>query len=81
MSIFGFSSGYVLLAALGGWLAVNVARRLLLCIRLAALPGPWASNFTHMPHSKAMLSGDCHNWYAQISKKHGMLSALAGQGL
>ncbi|KAH7374639.1 cytochrome P450 [Plectosphaerella cucumerina] len=77
MSIFGFSLTCLLVAALGGWLAVRVVRRLLLCIRLAALPGPWSSNFTHLPHSKAMLSGDCHTWYAQISKKHGPVARIA----
>ncbi|KAH6677016.1 cytochrome P450 71A20 [Plectosphaerella plurivora] len=77
MSIFGFSSGDVVAAVLGGWLAMGVIRRLLLCIRLAGLPGPWATAVSHVPHSRAMLSGDCHSWYAQISKKYGPVARVA----
>lgn len=79
MTIFGFSLGYVAAAALAGWAAVAVVRRLLLIIRLAGVPGPWATHFTHMPHSRAMLGGECHNWYAEMSRKYGTSAGLRWQ--
>lgn len=39
--------------------------------RLRKFGGPKWSGITDVPHSRAMLRGNCHLWYAEANKKYG----------
>src|SRR5688572_19818399 len=67
----GFTPASIIVAVLAGWIGVGIVRRLLLRHRLTKFRGPWLTEFSHIPHSRAMLGGDCHNWYAQINQEYG----------
>ncbi|KAK0384024.1 hypothetical protein NLU13_8113 [Sarocladium strictum] len=77
MSIFGFTRASLIVTALVGGLIASIVRRLLLRDKLAKFPGPWLTNFSHIPHSRAMLSGDCHEWYAQVTREFGPVARIA----
>jgi hypothetical protein len=74
MGILGFRPASITVAVLAMWIAVGTIRRLLLRHRLTKFRGPWLMEFSHIPHSRAMLGGDCHNWYARINQEYGSSS-------
>ena len=67
---FQFSSEHaLLLCGLAGlyYVAVTIANY----ARLRSFPGPRWTGVSNWPHSRAMLAGNCHEWYAQVNRTHG----------
>lgn len=73
MGILSSLSGQgTLMPILGALLCLYLIRRLVVYLRLARFEGPWWTSFTHWPHSSAILSGRCYEWYAKLSDDYGM---------
>lgn len=77
MAIVESASRPIIAAVLVACLTAAIIKRMLLRNKVAKFPGPWLTSFSHMPHSKAMLSGDVHNWYAKISQDYGPVARIA----
>ncbi|OJJ07012.1 hypothetical protein ASPVEDRAFT_46392 [Aspergillus versicolor CBS 583.65] len=45
--------------------------------KLRHFPGPRWTAISDWPHSLAMLSGNCHKWYADVSEKYGPIARVA----
>ncbi|KAJ6109612.1 hypothetical protein N7486_001847 [Penicillium sp. IBT 16267x] len=43
--------------------------------------GPSWTGISNWPHSMAILRGNCHEWYAEVNKKHGPIARIAPQVL
>ncbi|KXH42947.1 cytochrome P450 [Colletotrichum simmondsii] len=70
MGIFGTLLGKAAAPALAVLLCWCVVRRAALYVKLRHLGGPWWSGLTHWPHSKAIISPNCHEWYADINERY-----------
>jgi hypothetical protein len=46
-------------------------------LRLRRFNGPFLACFTNLLHSKAMISGACHEWYAEMNTRFGSLARIA----
>ncbi|KAJ5780422.1 hypothetical protein N7457_005582 [Penicillium paradoxum] len=46
-------------------------------VKLRQFRGPSWTNISHWPHSIALLRGNCHEWYAEVNKKHGPIARIA----
>ncbi|CAL5870646.1 uncharacterized protein PFLUO_LOCUS4886 [Penicillium psychrofluorescens] len=45
--------------------------------KLRQFRGPLWTGISNWPHSLAMLRSNCHEWYAEVSKKHGPIARVA----
>lgn len=81
MGIFGTLLGRAAAPALAFLLCWCVVRRAALHFKLRHLGGPWWSGLTHWPHSKAIISPNCHEWYADINERYGMRNYLSAHSL
>lgn len=54
-----------------GLLGLYIFRAIIAYAKLRQFQGPSWTSISNWPHSMAMLRGNCHEWYAEISKKHG----------
>ncbi|KAL2830846.1 cytochrome P450 [Aspergillus cavernicola] len=45
--------------------------------KLRQFRGPAWASISNWPHSMAMLRGNCHEWYEEVSKKHGPIARVA----
>lgn len=45
--------------------------------KLRQFQGPSWTGISNLPHSIAMLGGNCHEWYALVNKKHGGCEAFS----
>lgn len=57
-----------LLAAL---VLLYLTRTALVWAKLRRFSGPRWAGFSDWPHSTALLSPNCHDWYAEVSEKYG----------
>ena len=71
MEILSYIPRYVwfILSAL---LCLFIIDRIIVSSRTIKFKGPWLTNWSHFPHSKALLGPSCHDWYTEISTKYGM---------
>lgn len=60
---------------LGFLVVVFFINKLVVYARLRQFRGPRWTGFTDLPHSKALLQ-NCHEWYADISDKYGVLTSI-----
>ncbi|WQF88082.1 Putative cytochrome P450 [Colletotrichum destructivum] len=56
---------------------VYIVRRITLYYKLRQFAGPWWSSLTHLPHSRAMVTPNCHEWYAELNEKYGPIVRIA----
>lgn len=54
-----------------GLLGLYVFRIIATYVKLMQFRGPPGTGISNWPHSMAMLRGNCHEWYAEVNKKHG----------
>jgi hypothetical protein len=52
-------------------LSLYVFRIITTYAKLMQFRGPSGTGISNWPHSMAMLRGNCHEWYAEVNKKHG----------
>ncbi|KAK8929521.1 hypothetical protein H634G_03911 [Metarhizium anisopliae BRIP 53293] len=45
--------------------------------KLRRFAGPPWTGLSNVPHSRAMLRGDCHRWYADVNRKYGPIARVA----
>ncbi|KAI0103839.1 cytochrome P450 [Nemania sp. FL0031] len=70
---------------LKSWLIIGVAvllgtflfNRIRVLIQLRHIKGPFLSKVSWIPHSLALLSGDCHNWYNELNQQYGPLTIIS----
>ncbi|CAI7583618.1 unnamed protein product [Penicillium glandicola] len=60
-----------------GLLTLYIFRVLTNYVKLRQFRGPLGTGISNWPHSMAMLRGNCHEWYAEVSKKHGPIARVA----
>ncbi|KAL2864022.1 cytochrome P450 [Aspergillus lucknowensis] len=60
-----------------GLLAFYVLGIITAYAKLRQFRGPRWTGISNWPHSLAMLSGRCHEWYAEVSNKHGPIARVA----
>ncbi|KAH7304718.1 cytochrome P450 [Stachybotrys elegans] len=60
-----------------GAASLYLLRSLWSYLRLRRFKGPLAAGFTNLLHSRAMISGRCHEWYAEMNAKYGSLARIA----
>ncbi|OHE92219.1 cytochrome P450 [Colletotrichum orchidophilum] len=53
-------------------LSLYIVKRVALYFKLRHFGGPWWTGVSHWPHSRAIISPNCHEWYAEMNEKHGM---------
>ncbi|KAM6483357.1 cytochrome P450 [Trichoderma sp. SZMC 28011] len=68
--------GSVLLLA-GGLISFFVFGRIVTYARLRSFKGPFLSNFTNLPHRKALFQQRCQEWYGEICEKYGPIARIA----
>ncbi|PNP54451.1 hypothetical protein THARTR1_05008 [Trichoderma harzianum] len=68
--------GSVLLLA-GGLISLFVIGRIATYARLRSFKGPFLSNFTNLPHRKALFQQRCQEWYGEICEKYGPIARIA----
>ncbi|KJZ72064.1 hypothetical protein HIM_08519 [Hirsutella minnesotensis 3608] len=61
----------------GGLVLLFVVNRVVWYFRLRRFGGPFWAGLSDWPHSLAMLQGRCHEWYADVSEKHGPIARVA----
>lgn len=54
-----------------GLVGIYIARLIWQFVKLRRFPGPRWTGLSNIPHSRAMLDGECHKWYADVSRKYG----------
>ncbi|KAK1995933.1 cytochrome P450 [Colletotrichum falcatum] len=54
-----------------------VIKRIALYAKLRQFDGPWWTGITHLPHSRAILTPNCHEWYAEMNEKYGTFARIA----
>lgn len=54
-----------------GLLGLYIFRIITTYAKLRQFRGPSWTGISNWPHSMAMLRGNCHEWYAEVNKKHG----------
>ncbi|OGE46976.1 hypothetical protein PENARI_c081G00866 [Penicillium arizonense] len=62
-------------------LSLYVFRIITTYAKLMQFRGPSGTGISNWPHSMAMLRGNCHEWYAEVNKKHGPIARVAPQVL
>ncbi|KAL2858433.1 cytochrome P450 [Aspergillus pseudoustus] len=70
-------SGQLVAALVGALVGLYIVRTLTTYAKLRSFRGPSWTAISNWPHSMAMLSGHCHEWYAQVSKKYGPIARVA----
>ncbi|ERF76352.1 hypothetical protein EPUS_09320 [Endocarpon pusillum Z07020] len=65
------------LALVGAVLLGTVAARLSQFWRLRKFPGPFGTGVSWLWHSCAVLSGNAHRWYGDVTEKHGSIARVA----
>lgn len=73
-SVAGLPASVVLLAA--GLFGLLVVGRALQFARLRSFKGPFLTNFTNLPHRKALFKERAHEWYAEVCEKYGATTPL-----
>lgn len=58
-------------ATIVGLIAISIFKAITRYTKLRHFPGPRWTAISDWPHSLAMLRGNCHKWYADVSEKHG----------
>lgn len=54
-----------------GLLGLYIFKVITTYAKLRQFQGPSWTGISNLPHSIAMLGGNCHEWYARVNKKHG----------
>ncbi|WYZ45645.1 hypothetical protein EsH8_VIII_000961 [Colletotrichum jinshuiense] len=80
MSVLNSFLGLAIVPALFALVCVYAVKRIVLYYKLRHFGGPWWSAITHLPHSRAMVTPNCHEWYAGMNEKHGPIARI-GPGL
>lgn len=60
-----------------GLIAVYLYIKVHSFIKLRRFKGPWLSRFSEIPHIRAFLSEECHNWYTEVSNKYGQIAVVS----
>ncbi|KAK4155663.1 cytochrome P450 [Chaetomidium leptoderma] len=61
--------------------ALYVVRKFLRYQKLARFGGPWGTGFSEIPHNINIYTGEAHNWYRDISEKHGPIARVGPNAL
>lgn len=56
---------------LGGLFGLYIFKVITSYAKLRQFRGPSWTGISNWPHSIAILGGNCHEWYAEVSNKHG----------
>lgn len=80
MSVLNSSLDMAIVPALFALVCVYAVKRIVLYYKLRHFRGPWWSAITHLPHSRAMVTPNCHEWYAEINEKHGTRNVFLAFG-
>ncbi|KAK1574776.1 cytochrome P450 [Colletotrichum navitas] len=56
---------------------IYVIKRITLYTKLRQFGGPWWTGITHLFHSRAILTPNCHEWYAEMNDKYGTFAPIA----
>ncbi|BCS28749.1 cytochrome P450 [Aspergillus puulaauensis] len=64
-------------ATIVGLIAISIFKAITRYTKLRHFPGPPWTAISDWPHSLAMLRGNCHKWYADVSEKHGPVARVA----
>ncbi|KAJ5360109.1 hypothetical protein N7517_009300 [Penicillium concentricum] len=64
-----------------GLLSLYILRVITTYAKLMQFRGPSGTGVSNWPHSMAILGGNCHEWYAEVNKKHGPIARVAPQVL
>ncbi|KAJ5832685.1 hypothetical protein N7474_000996 [Penicillium riverlandense] len=64
-----------------GLLTIYIIWAITTYAKLRQFRGPLWTGISNWPHSMAMLRGNCHEWYAEVNKKHGPIARVAPQVL
>lgn len=59
-----------------GLLTLYILRIITRYAELVQFRGPSWTGISNWPHSIAILGGNCHKWYAEVSNKHGARNLL-----
>ncbi|KAI2622780.1 cytochrome P450 [Hypomontagnella submonticulosa] len=46
-------------------------------IKLRHIKGSWATKLSEIPHTRAILSEECQNWYAEVNKNYGPIAHVS----
>ncbi|KZL73725.1 cytochrome P450 [Colletotrichum tofieldiae] len=77
MGVFGSFLTRAAAPALIALACAYIARRITQYAKLRHFGGPWWTGITHLPHSRAMVTPNCHEWYAEMNEKYGSLARIA----
>lgn len=71
MSVLAFlySQRWAILSSVVG---IYLANTLIIYFRYRKFKGPFGTGFSNLPHSRALLTKNCHEWYADVSAKYGL---------
>ncbi|KAM0268896.1 hypothetical protein ACHAQH_009869 [Verticillium albo-atrum] len=72
-----FSADVTALPLVVALFAFYLVRTLITWAKLRQFDGPRWTSVSNIPHGKAALSEKCHEWYADVSKKHGKIARIA----
>ncbi|OQD66167.1 hypothetical protein PENPOL_c005G05328 [Penicillium polonicum] len=75
MGVAALSSQSVML--LCGLLGLYIFKIITGYVKLMQFRGPSWTGISNWPHSIAILGGNCHEWYAEVSNKHGPIARVA----
>ena len=64
-------------AIVTGVIILYLLRKVAIYTKLRQFGGPIGTGISDWPHSKALLSPNCHEWYESISKQYGGCTILA----
>ncbi|RFU78439.1 cytochrome p450 [Trichoderma arundinaceum] len=71
----GVSGSAALLVS--GLISYFLFRRITAFARLRTFNGPFLTNFTNLPHRKALFQQRCHEWYGKVCEKYGPIARIA----
>ncbi|KAL0939968.1 pisatin demethylase [Colletotrichum truncatum] len=78
MGLVGSLSELATLPAVGGLLCLYfIVQRIVDYVKLRKFGGPWYSGITHLGHSRHILSPNIHEFYQDVSEKHGPIARIA----
>ncbi|KAJ5836309.1 hypothetical protein N7447_002335 [Penicillium robsamsonii] len=60
-----------------GLLGLYIFRVITTYAKLMQFKGPSGTGISNWPHSMAILGRNCHEWYAEVNKKHGPIARVA----
>ncbi|KAL3462677.1 cytochrome P450 [Aspergillus heterothallicus] len=66
-----------ILALVCGLLGLYIVRVITTYAKLRQFRGPAWTGVSDWPHSRAMLGGRCHEWYAAVSREYGPIARVA----